>query len=160
MIHVEWPPFSIVCDPRGMIEWPPFSHGIIHVEWWNHHIFPMVYMIHVKWLAFPMVYDPLGMMESPPFSHCIYDPREVIIFSHSIWSTWNLYEIKLLVVDYFVVFLSSPGTYSDAVRACPESFFVISSVVGTVICILQQWRSKITERFTIITWNGSFNRLV
>ena len=106
---------------------------------WNDHLFSIVY-------------DPPGMMESPPFPivykihvkwlpfAIVYDPRGMTTFSHSICSTWNLYEIKLLVVDYFVVFLSSPGAYSDAVRACPGSFFVISSVVGTVLCMLQQWR--------------------
>ena len=178
MVHVGWPPFPIVYGPRGMTT---FSHCIWST--WDDHLF-LLYMVHVGWPPFPIVYGPRGMTT---FSHCIwstwddhlfllymvhvewppfpivYGPRGMTTFSYCIWSTWDdhLFPFYMFhVVDYFVVFLSSPGTYSDAVRAYSESFFVISSVVGTVLCILQQWRSKITERFTIITWNGSFNRSI
>ena len=64
-----------------------FSYCMIHVEWWNRHLFAL-YMFHLEWPPFSIVYDPLGMMAWPPFPHCIYDPREVIIFSYCC-CTWN-----------------------------------------------------------------------
>ena len=114
--------------PHGMMEWPPFS--IVYMnDWmttfshcirstWNDHLFPL-YMIHVEWWndhLFHCIYDPLGMITFSHciwstwndhlfplyminvewwnhhlFPHCIDDPREVIIFSYCIWSTWNDY---------------------------------------------------------------------
>ena len=91
MIHLEWPPFPIVYDPRGMTTFSPLYIWTT----WNDGMTTFSHCIlsdprgMIIWPPFSIVYDPRGMMESPPFPHCIDDPREVIIFSYCIWSTWN-----------------------------------------------------------------------
>ena len=89
MIHLESPPLFHCIWSTLNDGITTFSHCIIHVEWWNHHLFPLyirstwsdylfllymihvewlihhlspiVYKIHVKWLPFPILYDPRGI---------------------------------------------------------------------------------------------------